>query len=127
MYERTSNMNTSEEDENSILPEGKYRVRIIHVDDKVKTEKGDDRYNVTFEVLDDEFQGYKLWSNIMVYYKGSPSIKGQRITRHFLHQINQQYQGVLNVNVDDWVGQIVFVDVEHDEYKDSPKAKIVNY
>ena len=128
MNEDTTSMgDTTEEDENPIMPEGVYRAQIIKVDPKKKTANGDDLYHVHFQVINGEWTGQRLWANQMVYYKGSPSIRGQGFTRHFLHQINQDYQGTLQVDTEVWVGQIVDVTVGHKEYKGQTQLEITDY
>jgi hypothetical protein len=116
-------LNKSEHDEGGNfekLPEGEYVFQITDFKENDKngnpavTKAGDPMVNLTLEVLTPvEFEGKKIWHNVIFFQATSPSIKGIGMTRHFLHCCNLTWEGDLETDPNDFIGKKIRATVIH--------------
>ncbi len=110
----------------TLLPEGTYVFNVAEVEDKT-TKNEDPMMNVMFTVAVGEFAGKKVWDNIIIPEPGSPAEKIKGRTMHFLHCINEPYEGKFEWNSDMWVGKAVSMRIFHEEYNGKTRAKVAEY
>lgn len=92
------------------LPEASYNVTITEVAEKT-TKGGDPMAAVTFEVMDGEYEGRKLFDNIVIPKAGSPAFKIMGRTMHFLRMIGQSYEGKFTYDTEKWLHERLRVKV----------------
>ena len=106
----------------TLLPAGTYDLVITKVEEK-KSSKGYPMVNVTCEVQNNqEFNGAKVFHNVTFLPKDQ---KGSGMSSHFLKCINQPYQGDIQVDSANWIGEDFKGKIQTREYdkKDGTKAK----
>lgn len=113
------------------VPEGIYDAEITEVGHK-ETKAGDPMHSLRLVIITGPMRDRLLFDNIVIPRVGSASFKIMGRTMHFLHMINQPYQGQFVVDTDKWVHQIVKVKVKHEiqkegKYAGKPKAVIADY
>lgn len=116
-------LNKSEHDNGGTfekLPEGEYIFQVTDYKENDKngnpavSKAGDPMINLTLEVLTPaEFEGKKIWHNVIFFQAGSPSIKGIGMTRHFLHCCNLPWEGDLETDPNDFIGAKIRATVIH--------------
>jgi len=113
-----------------LLPKGEHFARIAEKQDK-QTQNGDPMVGIKLVVISGPGIDLWVWDNIVLPLPNSPAaaIKGR--TKHFLHCIDQPYEGdEVIYDSDEWVGQICKIAVDHEEpnnYHKWPKAIITDY
>ena len=104
----------------TILPEGEYVVRVGEVRDKYSS-KGDGYVAVKFTVMEGEHTGSPVWDNINFV----PAILGR--TKHFLHTIDQPYEGVIEYDSENWIDRELRITIKHEEYQGKMKMRVVKH
>jgi len=123
----STNMQDVEEGGNfELLPEGSYIFSIDQVEDKV-TKNGDPMVSITLVVAKGDHAGRKVWDNIIFPELNSPAIRIKGRTKHFLHCINEPFEGKIEGNSDMWIGKAVSVIIFHDKYEGKTRAKVAEY
>ncbi len=112
-------------------PEGDYSVQISEVGEQL-TSNGDPMAKPVLEIVSGEYKGCKIWDNIVIPKEGSPAFKIMGRTKHFLHCINEPYEGKFSYNTDNWLFKRVKVSVKHEIQKSGknegkPKCVISAY
>lgn len=105
-----------------LLPAGTYDLQITDTEER-KTKNNDPMVNVTCEVINNpEFNGKTIFHNVSFLPKDKP---GAGMASHFLKTINQPYEGSIEINPDNWVGEKFRAKVGEREYqkKDGTKMK----
>lgn len=100
------------------LPEGEYGVTIEKVVESLTKETGRPLIKIQYNVVNGKNANRKLFDNIVIF---EGDAKGAGITKHFLHVIDEPYEGKFAVNPDNWVGKSLTVKVTIDEQWNSNK------
>lgn len=105
-----------EEQKFSVLPEGRYRIRIKSAE-KAQSKSGNDMLVLQFEVSGS--------SSILYHYITFMSDKPE-ITNRMLTQFFDSFAGIQegNFNMQSWIGQVGACMVKHQEYNGNDTAKI---
>ena len=115
-----------------LFPKGWYNFEIVSFQSQagdvypmegLTKEKKYPKVDFLAEVVDNqEFKGERVFHNVTFIPKGKD---GAGMSIHFLKTIQQPYEGKLQVNTDDWVGQRFTGYVNTDEYNGKKKNKII--
>ena len=100
------------------LPAGDYSVVIGRVE-TVKTLKGDPMVKVRYNVINGEYDGRVLFDNVVIFGGNKP---GAGMTKHFLHVIEEQYDGEFEIVPSNWVGKKLNVVLKVDEKYNNNKV-----
>jgi hypothetical protein len=114
-----------------VLPEGEYVFEIIEIGEK-ETKNLDPMAMLVLKVSEGEYQGRKVWDNIVIPNEGSPSFKIMGRTKHFWHCIGEPYEGDVEWNTGNWLHKKVRAKVKHEtqtqgKYAGQLKATIESY
>jgi len=96
-----------------VLPKGSYHVEIYSAKDQ-KSNAGNDMVNVTYSVLNDEYKNARVFEYLTFTEKSMGRIK------HFLHMINEPYEGNCQIDSGNWIGQCLKIDVAIETSQDYP-------
>lgn len=108
------------------FPPGEYDLVIKNTEEKT-TEKGFPMVNVTCEVAAGEYEGRKLFHNVVFLPPknddGTPR-KGAGISLHFLHAIGEPYEGEFETDPVLWIGRKFTAQVMIEEYNGVKRNKV---
>lgn len=91
------------------LPEGEYEVCIDKVEETQTKQTGRPMIKVLYKVMKPkEHEGRILFDQVVLVEAGA---KGAGMTKHFLHVIDEPYEGNFEVDPDHWVGKSLKVSV----------------
>lgn len=91
------------------LPAGEYEVTIKRVEETQTQETQRPMIKVLYEVMKPvEHAGRNLFDQVVLIEAGG---KGAGITKHFLHVIDEPYEGAFTVDPDNWIGKSLKVSV----------------
>jgi len=77
----------------TLPPEGIYEVEIIEIQDK-ESQNGDPMVSIKLMITEGEYKDKAwVWDNILIPSSNSPAAKILGRTKHFLHCINEPYEG----------------------------------
>ena len=115
-----------------LVEEGIHYARIDEIQESI-TENGDDMITVKLVIVSGVSQDLWCWDNIVI--SDNPNSPGYKIlgrSKHFLHCINEPYEGKIEVDTDEWIGKKIQIEVYQDEFinkkgRKSKKAKVKNY
>ena len=97
-----------------LLPAGEYELQITDFKEG-KTKNQDPMVNVTCEVINNaDYNGTTVFHNVSFLPKDKP---GAGMASHFLKTIGQPFEGALEINPDDWVGEKFKAKIGEREYK----------
>ena len=102
------------------IPEGDYDLTIIKAEEK-KTKSGDNMVNITTEVVGGEYEGRKVFHNVVFLPKEH---KAAGMSKHFLHVIGQPYEGKVEVDCANWLGGIFRAKVKQAEFNGKLKNEV---
>lgn len=111
------------------VPEDTYNVEIEKVQDStnlgtpLKSGNGDPLIRVRYKILEGKYKDRKLFDQICFIKKGN---KGDGIAKHFLHVIDEPFEGVFDVKPENWVGKQLAVTVKIGEYQGKAKNEVVS-
>lgn len=108
------------------IPEGLYKLCIEEIEPKT-TKNNDPMAGLTMTVVGGEFAGRKVWDNIIIPEDDSPAIKIKGRTMHFLHCIDEPYEGKFAWDSDNWIGKTLFAKIWHETYEGKVRSKISEY
>lgn len=98
-----------------LLPDGTYELRIMDVKEKTTKKDSYPMVNVTCLVINNpSFIGKKVFHNVTFMPKDK---KGAGMSTHFLKCINQPWEGAIEVNPKNWIGEVFKARVASREYK----------
>lgn len=106
-----------------LLPDGEYELQITNTEER-KTKAGDPMVNVECEVINNpDYNGRKVFYNVSFLPKDKP---GAGMSTHFMKTINQPWEGTIDVDCADWVGEKFKAKIGSREYtkKDGTKATV---
>jgi hypothetical protein len=131
MSGRLNTTGIEEQGNYKLPPKGEYNVEIIKVMPKT-TENRDPMISTKFSIAGGEYQGVTLWDNIIL--SEDPDSPGYAIlgkTKHFLHCLNEEYEGEFSWNENNWLGKITKIKLGHEEpnkyHPDYTKAIVTQY
>lgn len=102
-------------------PEGEHLVRVKKMDMGTVQGSGDDCLKAVFEVLEGDGKGCQVFETFSLGEKALWKLK------QFLVAIGMKADGKLNLDLDKLEGKICVIDVIHDEYNGTKRAKISSY
>jgi len=109
-----------------LLPDGKYLFQITEIQDK-ETKNGDPMISVKLQCIDERYEDIWVWDNIVIPTPNSPGWGIAGRTKHFLHCINEPFQGNFSWDSDNWKYKKVKANVESETYNDKLKNVIKGY
>ena len=125
----TTNMRNVRES-GSVLPLNEYNFQITDKKDKTSS-NGDPMVNITLTVIDGEYKGDVVYDNILIPAPDSPAARILGRTKHFLHCINEEYEGEEVIwDSDNWLGKTIKAMIAHEEpnqYHRNKRAVISEY
>ena len=101
------------------LPVGAYRVTIDKIEETTTKGAGLPMIKVRYKVSSGKYTGRFIFDNVVLFGKTD---KGAGMTKHFLHIIDEPYDGDFDVDPDNWVGKELTVQVKIDEKYNSNKV-----
>ena len=107
-----------------LLPDGTYEFQITDTEER-KTGNGDPMVNCECEVINNpEHNGRRVFTNVSFLPKDKP---GAGMSTHFLKCINQPWEGSIEVNHVNWIGEKFKAQVSTRSYKNkNGEEKTVN-
>ena len=109
-----------------LLPQGLYSCRVSNVEDGY-SQAGDPMIKVTLEVISGEYVGRLAFDRILFPKKGSKAEKILGRSKHFLHSIDEPYEGAFVIDSDNWIGKKCDVFILHREYEGKTYANVRGY
>ena len=115
-----------------LVAEGIHYARIDEMQEAI-TENGDDMFTIKLVMVSGISQDLWVWDNIVI--SDNPNSPGYKIlgrSKHFLHCINEPYEGKIEIDTERWIGKQIKIEVYHDEFINkkgykTKKAKVKNY
>lgn len=96
-----------------VLPNGSYYVEIYSAKDQI-SRADNDMVCVTYSVLNDEYKNAKVFEYLTFTEKSMGRIK------HFLHMINEPYEGNCQIDSGNWIGKCLKITVSVETSQDYP-------
>lgn len=123
--------NAQEQGTIQLPPQGIYNVEIVEKRDGT-SKSGDVMVAIKLVITDGEFRGSWVWDNLVISDDiESPGYKILGRTKHFLHCINQPYEGkTVEWDSDNWLGRICKIRIDHEppnEYHKRIKGIVTEY
>jgi len=116
-----------EQEDMPLMPDGNYMFEISEVSDGYSN-NGDPMPNICLRCIEDgEYEGRKVWDNIVIPEPDSAAHKIIGRTKRFLHAIGEPYQGDFQTDTENWQNKTVEVRVGTDEYKGRKKNIVSRY
>lgn len=106
-----------------LLPDGEYDLQITDTEER-KTKAGDPMVNCECEVINNpEHNGRRVFHNVSFLPKDKP---GSGMSTHFMKSINQAWEGNVEVDCANWIGEKFKAKISSREYvkKDGTKATV---
>jgi len=129
MKGQTNFNNVDEQEEfgpRTILPDGKYLFQLIEKEDQ-ESKNGDPMILIVLQCLEEKYNDVKVWDRIVIPTPDSPGWGIAGRTMHFLHCINEPFQGNFVWDSDNWVNKKVMANVGSGLYNDNRKNVIKGY
>ena len=95
----------------TLIPEGSYTCKVTDVEEKTSS-NDNEMWNVTWEVLDGEFAGRKVFDRVMFTEKSLPRCK------LMCAALGMDMRGRVNLTPELLLGRSCILHVEEDEYED---------
>lgn len=102
-------------------PEGEWLVRLASIEEATVQGSGDDALKAKFEVIKGQAKGNYVYETFSLAEKALWKLKS------FLEAIGMKADGKMRINLDKLEGKVCIVEVIHDEYQGSKRAKIASY
>ena len=116
-----------EQEDFQLLPDGTYMFEIYEVSDGYSS-NNDPMPNITLRCIEEgEYEGNKVWDNILIPSPDSPAHKIIGRTKRFLHAIGEPYQGDFDVDTDNWLNKTVEAKIGQEEYNGRKKNVVSRY
>ncbi len=130
MRKKLDTTEVAEQGEFEICEIGEHYARIDEVRESV-TQNQDDLASIKLTIISGVSQDSWLWDNIVI--SDNPNSPGYKVlgrTKHFLHCIDEPYEGKIEVDTDNWKNKKVKIKVEHEppnQFHKKPKAIVAAY
>lgn len=99
------------------LPVGKYVAKVAAAEEKT-SQAGNQMINVTFEVVEGEAIGRKVFDNYVLTEKSLWRLK------QFLASIGMGADGMVDIDLNDWLDRFLIIDVTQEEYNGNTRNRI---
>lgn len=109
---RVNFADVEEAEDFSLLPDGVYLCAVQAIDDTVKTQAGDEMWDIRFRVEEGDYKGRAIFDRISFGKKALPRVK------LLCSRLGMDVEGEVNVQAGHLLGRKVFVNVETEEYVD---------
>ena len=100
--------------------EGSHRAKLIAIDEGT-SQAGDDMLKATFEVIQGESKGARLFDNFTLTDKALWKFK------LCLEAMGVKSSGKVAIDLDKLIGKLVIVEVGHEQYQGQVRARILDY
>lgn len=105
----------------SRCPEGEWLARLSSIEEGTVQGSGDDCLKAKFEVIQGAAKGSNVFETFSLAEKALWKLKG------FLDAIGMKANGKISLDLDKLEGKVCIIDVVHDEYNGTKRAKITSY
>lgn len=102
-------------------PEGEWLAKLSSIEEGTVQGSGDDCLKARFEVIKGSAAGCAVFETFSLTEKALWKLKG------FLDAIGMKANGKISLDLDKLEGKICIIDVIHDEYNGTKRAKIASY
>lgn len=102
-------------------PEGEWLARLTKIEEGTVQGSGDDCLKARFEVIKGSAKGSTVFETFSLTEKALWKLKS------FLNAIGMKANGKISLDLDKLEGKICMIDVIHDEYNGTKRAKISSY
>ena len=102
-------------------PEGEWLAKLSSIEEGTVQGSGDDCLKARFEVIKGSAKGCNVFETFSLTEKALWKLKS------FLEAIGMKANGKLSLDLDKLEGKVCIIDVIHDEYNGSKRAKIASY
>lgn len=102
-------------------PEGEWLAKLSSIEEGTVQGSGDDCLKARFEVIKGSAKGCNVFETFSLTEKALWKLKG------FLEAIGMKSNGKISIDLDKLEGRICIIDVIHDEYNGTKRAKISQY
>lgn len=111
-----------------VLPDGNYMFEIIEVEDSYTKENHDFMAKIVLRCIEEgDYEGNKVFDNIIIPERTSPAHKIIGRTKRFLHAIDEPYQGDFEYDTDNWIGKTVEAKISIGSWNNKPKNDVDRY
>ena len=100
--------------------EGQHIAKLVKIEEK-ETQAGDDMMVATFEVTMGESKGARVFENFVLTEKALWKLKG------YLEAVGMKAEGKVVIDFDKLLGKACIIEVAHEEYNGTIRAKINEY
>jgi hypothetical protein len=100
--------------------EGQHIAKLVKIEEK-ETQAGDDMMVATFEVTRGESKGARVFENFVLTEKALWKLKG------YLEAVGMKAEGKVVIDFDKLLGKACIIEVAHEEYNGTIRAKINAY
>lgn len=102
------------------IPEGDYSFVITKVEER-RTKNKDPMVHVTCKVMEGLYAGRIVWHNVNFLPKDN---KGAGMSKHFLHVIGQPFEGMVDVEPNEWINATFCAHVKIEEFNGKTQNNI---
>lgn len=121
MARRKVNLDMSGVESYTRCPEGEWLARLTKIEEGTVQGSGDDCLKARFEVIKGSAKGSTVFETFSLTEKALWKLKS------FLNAIGMKANGKISLDLDKLEGKICMIDVIHDEYNGTKRAKISSY
>lgn len=121
MARRKVNLDMSGVESYTRCPEGEWLARLTKIEEGTVQGGGDDCLKARFEVIKGSAKGSTVFETFSLTEKALWKLKS------FLNAIGMKANGKISLDLDKLEGKICMIDVIHDEYNGTKRAKISSY
>lgn len=121
MTRRKVNLDMSGVESYTRCPEGEWLARLTKIEEGTVQGSGDDCLKARFEVIKGSAKGSTVFETFSLTEKALWKLKS------FLNAIGMKANGKISLDLDKLEGKICMIDVIHDEYNGTKRAKISSY
>ena len=121
MAKRKVNLDMSGVESYTRCPEGEWLARLTKIEEGTVQGSGDDCLKARFEVIKGSAKGSTVFETFSLTEKALWKLKS------FLNAIGIKANGKISLDLDKLEGKICIIDVIHDEYNGTKRAKISSY
>ena len=118
---RRVNVNMTGVESYTRCPEGEWLARLTKIEEGTVQGSGDDCLKARFEVIKGSAKGCTVFETFSLTERALWKLKS------FLEAVGMKANGKLSIDLDKLEGKVCIIDVIHDEYNGSKRAKISAY
>jgi len=111
-----------------VLPDGNYMFEIKEIEDSETRENHDYMAKIVLVCIEEgDYEGGRIFDNIIIPDKNSPAHKIIGRTKRFLHAIGEPYEGDFEFDTDNWINKTVEAKISIGEWNGRPKNNVDRY